>query len=375
MGAVRRVAIVGGGIAGFSTALALRQRGIEATVYEQAPELREVGAGIALWPNATRALRQLGVLDAVAMRSGPAETVWIVRTDGRPLIRFSTARPDAPALCIHRADLVGVLADALAPAAIQFGDAVERVTREAGAVGLQLASGRSVEIDLVVAADGIWSRVRDSCVEAVRPRYQGYTAWRAVTRMPSVRPACDAFEAWGDGRRFGLFALAGGRAYWYALASRREGERHRSPVAEKNDVLEMVDSWHPSMREAVDSTPVEAIVRHDIYDRAPARRWYAGRVVLAGDAAHGMTPDVGQGGAQALEDAVALGEALGTARSLADGLARYDLTRARRAARVATLSRWSARLGQLSGRGGRARNALATVVPSRWFELGFTAPF
>jgi len=375
MAAVRRVAIVGGGIAGLASAIALRQRGIEATVYEQAPALREVGAGIALWPNATRALRQLDVLDAVAARSGRAESVWIVRPDGRPLIQFSTARPDVPSLCIHRADLVGVLADALPPDAIQYGNAVELVTVDADEVQLHLANGLAISADLVVGADGIRSRVRDGCVEQVRPRYQGYTAWRAVTQMPPTRPPCDAFEAWGDGCRFGLFTLNDDRAYWYALATRIEGERRASPDAEKADVLAMVEGWHPCIREAVQSTAPGAIARHDVYDRPPARRWYADRVVLAGDAAHGMTPDIGQGGAQALEDAVALGDALSSTESLADGLAAYARARARRAAWVASVSRGSARFGQLSGWAARARSRVAAATPARWFETGFTSPF
>ena len=375
MAAVRSVAIVGGGIAGLALAIALRQRGIEATVFEQAPTLEEVGAGIALWPNATRALRQLDVLEAVVARSGYAESIWIVRPDGRPLIRFSTTRSDAPSVCIHRADLVGALADALPPEAIRFGTVVESVTVDTDQAQLNLSNGLAFSADLVVGADGIWSRVRETCVEQVQPRYQGYTAWRAVTQMPPTRPPCDAFEAWGDGCRFGLFTLDEGRAYWYGLANRSEGERHRMQQAEKADVLAMVADWHPSMREAIQSTPSAAISRHDVYDRPPARRWWVDRVVLVGDAAHGMTPDIGQGGAQALEDAVALGAALTSADELALGLATFAQARAQRAAWVSLMSRHSARLGQLRGWPGRIRNVVASGLPSRLFQAGFTAPF
>ncbi|MEM0963646.1 MAG: FAD-dependent oxidoreductase, partial [Bacteroidota bacterium] len=122
------VAIIGGGIAGLAAAVALRQRGIEATVYEQAPALRELGAGIALWPNATRALRSLGVLDAVAERSGRAEVIHILDASGHALVRFSTARPDVPSLCVRRSHLVAALADALDTDAIRYGKTFERAT-------------------------------------------------------------------------------------------------------------------------------------------------------------------------------------------------------------------------------------------------------
>ena len=372
MPATLRVAVVGGGIAGLAAALALRQRGVEATVYERAPALREVGAGIALWPNATRALRALHVLDEVAARSGRAESVQILRPDGRLLAQISTARPDAPSLCVRRPDLLAALADPLPPEALCLGASLVGAETAADGVTLRFADGTEVRADLVVAADGLRSTLRGALVGAVEPRHRGYTVWRGVAPHPPGWPSADACEVWDDGRRFGLFGLGHGQAYWYVCASRPAGERAPD---ERAAALAQVVEWHPAIPQTVQSTPAAATSRHDVYDRRVRGRRAAGRAVLVGDAAHGMTPDLGQGGAQGLVDAVELARALTAGPDPDAALAAFAREQRRRTAPVVLQSRLAGWIGQLGGRRARIRDLVTAAAPSRWFEAGFTAAY
>lgn len=370
MAAVARVAVVGGGIAGLATALALHRRGLEAVVLERAPALRELGAGIALWPNATRALRDLGILEAVSLRSGPAESIQIQSPTGHTLLRFSTSRPDAPSICVVRRDLVSVLEAALPSRTVRYGATFNSAAATARGIQVTTSDG-DLEVDLLVGADGLRSRVRDSLIENVEPVSQRFVAWRAVSTWPED-VGSDAIEMWGDGRRFGLFRLDHDRAYWYALATEDPGESSsRSDLAELERVFA---EWHPRVLKVVGNTEGE-IARHDVFDRPPSKQWASGRVVLVGDAAHGMTPDLGQGGAQGLEDAVALSRWLDLEDDLDVALAGYVRERMRRAVWIQRQSRYAGQLGQLSGVAGRVRNAVARATPSRLFEAGFTAAF
>ncbi|MEM1127969.1 MAG: FAD-dependent oxidoreductase [Bacteroidota bacterium] len=368
MSSVRTVAIVGGGIAGLATAVALRSYGLEVTVYERAPALTDVGAGISLWPNATRALRRLGALDALSPLAGQIQALNIRDAHGAVLLRTEATASDAPALCAYRPDLIEALRAQLPPQALQPGHTLTAVDAKGAQARLAFAEGSTAEADLVVGADGLHSRVRAYVTgKAPTPVYRGYRVWRGIGPLPTSFVPGEPSESWGDGRRFGLFDVGQGRVYWYATTNRPEHEPGRPPQARQAEVQRLFEGWHDPIGEAIAATPSEAILYGPTYDRQPRRGWSQGRAVLVGDAAHPATPNLGQGGCMALEDGLVLARCLAEASSLSEALASFERARYRRTARVMRQSLWTGRLGQTTGRVARARNAATRLVPGPLF--------
>ncbi|MGY0498022.1 FAD-dependent monooxygenase [Nocardia sp. FBN12] len=330
--------VVGGGIGGMAAALALVGRGWSVQVLERVPEVTEVGSGISLWSNALRALDALGVGDAVRGQ-GMAEISagirddrgrWISRTDVTTL----RERFGAPVV-IHRARLLDILRAALPEGVIRTGVAVREVTVD----GAVVHDAGTSTADLIVGADGIRSVVRRAVCGEVAPRYAGYTAWRMV--VDSEKQLTDFGETWGRGARFGIAPLVDGRVYCFAVYDAPE-----NTDGEFAEVRDLFGNWHQPIPDLLAATDPNAVLHNDIYDLPALPTFTAGRIALLGDAAHAMTPNLGQGGCQALEDAVVLG------RLAAEpgGLARYDRERrprtqmiTERSARIGTVAQLSAR--------------------------------
>ena len=325
--------IVGGGIGGLATALALGQRGWQLEVLERAPSFGEVGAGLSLWPNALRALDLLGVGGSVRGRAVLAGQAGIRNAAGRWLTRTDTAeleRRYGPTAMVHRADLLAVLRAAVPGEALRSGITVTGVRPD----GTVVHSGGESRADLIVGADGIRSVTRTSIWPgAAAPRYAGYTAWRMVTPPVQVD---DSGESWGAGERFGFAPLSDGRIYCFATANAAAGDASGG----LDGLRRRFGGWHEPIPALLAAASPGAVLHDDLYELPPLPSYAAGHVVLVGDAAHAMTPNLGQGACQALEDAVVLGQAL-DGRQGADvpgALASYDDLRLPRTQMIALRS-------------------------------------
>ena len=345
-----KVIVIGAGIGGLATAAGLRRLGAEVTVLERAAELRADGSGISLWDNAFTALDVLGTGDgvrAVSGRSAASLQAGQRVPDGRWLSR--TPHDAVAGLRIlHRADLQAVLLAAAGE--VRCGVQVSGVSADGRSVSYTESGSPTTETaDVVVAADGIRSRVRASWPGDPGLRYSGYSAWRAITAEP-VDLLGSAGETWGRGLRFGQAPLRDGRVYWFGVASLPAGQVYPDEVAA---VREAFAGWHDPIPALLEATPPEAVHRLDIHDlAAPAPTFRRGRCVLLGDAAHAMTPDLGQGGGQAVEDAATLVRLLENARvdagidaGIDEALTRYDALRRPRTARLLRTAR---RLGAVA---------------------------
>ncbi len=365
-----RVLIVGGGIAGLCAAIALRKVGYEPMLVERAPQFREVGAGISLWANAIRALDHIGAGDKVRAIGLPGSAGEFRRWDGRSLLRvehaeFERQRGLPPSLwMMHRAELIDALASFLPRESVQFGRELTRVEQDDRGATAIFADGGTERADLLVGADGIRSAVRKSLWGDEPLRYAGYTCWRGVAQVPeSLHERGVLMEIWGAGRRFGITPLPGGRIYWFAVS---DEAANGVDANAKAAVTERFSGWASPVPDIVALTPDDAIIRNDISDRPPIRSWSRGRVVLIGDAAHPTTPNLGQGGCMAIEDAPVLARCLKSAESLAGAMAEFERQRAPRTASV-TNDSW--RLGRLAQGHSFpiriARNWLTRLTPPR----------
>lgn len=331
-------AVVGGGIGGLPTALALIEKGWQVTVFERAAEFTEAGAGLSVWPNGMRALDELGVGARVRDLGIPDLEAGIRDRSGRWLSRTDTAelaRRYGPLLMIHRARLLDILRRALPPQALRAGTGIEQVRDHGTHVEIVHDSGRE-SADLVVGADGLNSTVRQSIwPQAPAPRYAGYTAWRLV--IDPGEPLTTGGESWGHGSRVGLAPMADGRVYLFAVANTAAAQH--SPDGELAELRRRFTGWHAPIPHLLDRAAADSVLRHDIYELPPLTSYATGRVALVGDAAHAMTPNLGQGANQALEDAVTLAAALDDQATVAAALATYDRLRRPRTQAIARRSR------------------------------------
>jgi 2-polyprenyl-6-methoxyphenol hydroxylase-like FAD-dependent oxidoreductase len=354
-----RVIVVGGGIAGLSAAIGLRQHGHEVVVLEGAPRIDPIGAGLTLFANAMSALDRLVVRDAVAAQGAPAKRSAILTWEGRELARVPRDLLEGT-IAIHRADLQRELAAAAGE--VRLGAEISAVEQHDDGVVARGADGSEERGDLLIGADGLSSVVR-SAIADVRPRYAGYTAWRGVSAA-SVESG-RLTESWGVGERFGLVDIGRGRTYWFATKNAPEGEPDE-PEGKKAEILRRFAGWHEPIAAIAESADEGAILRNDVYYLEPLPRWSERRVVLVGDAAHATTPGIGQGAAQAIEDAVVLSDRLATGGDLATALAEYEAIRRPRAEAVLKLSRRIDKAAQLaSPLGWRLRNAIVRRQPER----------
>jgi 2-polyprenyl-6-methoxyphenol hydroxylase-like FAD-dependent oxidoreductase len=338
--------------------------GIDSVVYERANELREVGAGMMLWPNATRVLRALGVLDRVMERSGPNDFFLVRSSDGRTLMNIALGNFDVPALCTRRSDLLAAMLDGVQT---RLGKELVGIEQLPDRVRVHFADGSCAEHEAVIGADGIRSCVRAEVCGTVAPVYRGYMVWRGVARCSrAAMPVGSNSESWGHGHRFGILNTGGDRFTWYATANVDESHVDAQD-GRKAELLRIFREWHEPVPQLVEAT--SEILKNGAYDLPRLKRWGRGRVTLLGDAAHSCTPNLGQGGCMALEDAFVLAKCL-REFGIEAGLRRYERLRRSRTRHVQKRSLWMGKIGQWDSRVVVAgREMVTSMLPAQIFEF------
>jgi 2-polyprenyl-6-methoxyphenol hydroxylase-like FAD-dependent oxidoreductase len=372
------VIIIGGGIGGLTAAIALQRHGVAAHVYEAAPELRTVGAGIWVPVNALEVLDRLGVAQAVQRAGALLERAELLDYRRGVLqtidLRAIAQRYGFSTVAIHRARLHEALTAELAHGTLHLGKACQQIEQDSQAVRVQFADGSTAQGSLVVAADGVRSAVRRQLFPSAQLRYSGQSSYRAVVRAALPRELeKGGQEIWGRGCRFGFSSIGGGNVYWYATLDSPPGVKESIQQA-KAQLQELFAPFPAPVQDLIAATKAELLIRTDIYDLRPLPAWYHGRVALLGDAAHATTPNLGQGGAQAIEDAWVLAESLARYPEPEQAFAAYQLLRQGKATMVVNRSWQMGKLAHLKNPLGRAlRNTLMRAAPTSVGQKQFDA--
>ena len=337
--------IVGAGIGGLAAALALQKAGADVRIFEQAPELGEIGAGLSISPNGALGLRALGVLDAVREHAYAPEYQF-VRHFRTARVLATVTRGDHLAetygeryYVIHRADLHRVLADAVRandPDAIVTGQRAIELRHVDDGVEVAFESGLRRRADLLIGADGLRSRMRSILFGAEQVRFTGFVAWRGlvpIERVPieAMDPPSQVFI--GPGRMINRYPLRGGRLLnFVAFAEHAAWEEEGWSIpATRGELAAEFEGWHPWVTQIITAVPEQNLFKWALCARSALVRWVAGHAALLGDAAHPLLPYLDQGAVMAIEDAVVLGRACLAAADVPEALARYEAARVGRA--------------------------------------------
>lgn len=326
MAKTKKIIIIGGGIGGAATAFALNRAGFNVSVYERARELREVGAGIALWANATHVLNELGLLKN-AVSNGCLTTNYQFNTqNGKELVNVPVDKFELPVIGIHRADLHKLLWSNYA-GKFALGQTFERFEQDGSKVRVYMKSGLQDEGDALIGADGLKSQVRAALFGEIPPIYRNFTTWRGLTNhIPNVYIPGYIHEFLGRGKGFGFMMLGNNRMYWYAAAKVKKGQGDIKE-GHKHELEVMFQDWKDAIPELIAATDEANIIKTDLYDRVPTRPWGRKNITLLGDAAHPMLPTLGQGACTALEDALVVTKCLQAEYDVVKAFEHYELQR------------------------------------------------
>ncbi|GAB3716413.1 FAD-dependent monooxygenase [Spirosoma flavus] len=339
--------IVGAGIAGLTTAIALRQIGIQPTIYEAAPIIKPLGAGLGLAANAVKAFQKLGIAESILNAGRLLDAFVILDQHGRTITRTDSKaisqKYGIDNFTIHRAELHCELLSHLGDTPIVTSKRAIQTVQNNGRVIIHFDDGTEQTTDYLIVADGIHSPIRQQLLPGSQPRYANYTCWRSVIDNTDLNLS-EATETWGPNGRIGLVPLTNNRLYWFACINAQPNDPQLRQYT-TSDLLRVFGDYHAPIPQVLDRTDNQKLLWHDVYDLKPLSQYTFDNIVLIGDAAHATTPNMGQGACQAIEDAVVLADELKKGGSVPDAFNRFEQRRLKRTHYITDNSR---RIGQIA---------------------------
>ena len=369
MGRSERIAIVGAGIGGLSLAIALQRRGFSVDIFESAPAIKPIGAGLGLAGNAIKAFEAIGIHEQVISAGSVLKRLTIRNEEGSILAETDSEKISreynvVDNFTIHRADLHAVLLSNIIPETLHLGRTCVDFSASEKSVILNFSDHPNFTADYVIACDGIRSVFRQKLLPRSKPRYSGYTCWRAVIdKLPPDVSLEETSETWGAGARFGIVPVNKKRLYWFACLNTKEND----PVMRQytvQDLLRHFGNFHKPIPDILSHTANEQLIWSDIHDVQPVDRFAFGNVLLLGDAAHATTPNMGQGACMAIEDAATLANLMARSHNVESSFQDFEHKRIARTTRIVNDS-W--RLGRVAQWKNplliQMRNALLRITP------------
>lgn len=354
------ITIIGAGIAGLTTALALKRRGHPVSVYESAVAIKPIGAGIVMAGNAMQIFQELGIREKIATAGNIISALKLTDETFRPL---STVRLEklerkygVSNVALHRADLQRILAEEVGYENIHVGKRLINI-RNGETVTLTFEDNSELKTKIVFGADGIHSTVRTQLFEPTTIRDSNQLCWRGVLNTELAENyGHEAYEAWGRGKRFGFVKISSNRMYWFAVVN--EG------MDKNKNLTDLFKDFHPDILKIISGTDKDQIYQNQLLDLKPFSGWHQGNVCLVGDAAHAATPNLGQGACQAVEDAFIIGKLFSSGKSPGKIFAEYEKLRKKKAHYIVNTS-W--RIGKVphieNGIGVWFRNLIVKMIP------------
>ncbi|AGB81999.1 2-polyprenyl-6-methoxyphenol hydroxylase-like oxidoreductase [Serratia sp. FGI94] len=328
--------VIGAGIGGLSAAVALKQAGIECEVFEAVEEIKPVGAAISIWPNGVKCMQHLGMGEIMETYGGPMRSMaYQEYRSGAIMTRFSLAplieRVAGRPCPVSRAELQREMLDFWGRDGVQFGKRVTEAQEHADGVTVSFSDGTTARGDVLIAADGSRSALRPAVLGYTpERRYAGYVNWNGLVEIDEAIAPADQWTTFvGEGKRVSLMPVADGRFYFFFDVPLPAGlAEDRSTL--RADLQRYFSGWAPQVQRLIAALDPATTNRIEIHDIEPFERLTRGRIVLLGDAAHSTTPDIGQGGCAAMEDAVVLGDAFRTHDDIGAALQQYESRRCER---------------------------------------------
>ncbi|MDO1449087.1 FAD-dependent monooxygenase [Rhodocytophaga aerolata] len=367
---MKTIAILGGGIGGLCTAIALQKKGFQVNIYESAPVLKALGAGLGLAANAVKALTDLGMGEELLQAGAVLTSFEILAENGKLITKTNSLEVSkkfgTDNVTIHRADLHHLLVQQLQPHTLVLGKACKDFEQSSTGVRIFFKDGSEAKGDYLIAADGIHSVVRKKLVPGSVPRYAGYTCWRAVIEgQPEGFHKQKATETWGSKGRFGIVPLSQNRIYWFACKNAPYQDTHYAKFTTK-ELSDNFKDYHQPIPNILAMTTDEQLIWNDIIDIKPIKQFAFGKVLLCGDAAHATTPNMGQGACQAIEDAVILANCMSVyATDLEKAFQVFEQKRISRTTRIVNTSWQLGKVAQLENKLLLSlRNTLLRLVPA-----------
>jgi 2-polyprenyl-6-methoxyphenol hydroxylase-like FAD-dependent oxidoreductase len=366
---MKKIAILGGGIGGLCTAIALQNKGFDVKVYESAPQFKALGAGLVLAANAIKALQHIGIGNQILKSGNVLQKFVIKEQNGKVITKTDSLRVSqqfgTDNFTIHRADLHELLLKNLPLQTLEPGKLCVDFTQDHSGVTIIFNDGDIVRADCLIAADGIHSVIRQKLVPSSQPRYAGYTCWRAVIEgQPQDFDATQATETWGLNGRVGIVPLSKNRIYWFICKNAPYQDVRQSKFTIENLQQEFTE-FHDPIPQILEMTKNSQLIHNDIIDIKPIKNFAFGKVVLSGDAAHATTPNLGQGACQAIEDAVILANCIEKYKTIEEAFRIFESKRIHRTTKIVNTSWNLGKIAQLENVWFyKIRNTLLRLVPA-----------
>lgn len=353
------ISIIGAGIGGLTLGNILKQHQYDFTLYESAPEIKPVGAGIMMAVNAMQVFDQLGLKEKIENAGNKIHRITLSNESMKPFSKTEILelekKYNSCNVAIHRAELQRILAENLDPAAIRLNHSLKTIEKKENYI-LDFDNGTRVESTIVFGADGIKSPIRNQILKTGTIRSSGQKCWRGLVdfELPEKHHH-EAFEMWGKGKRFGFVKISEKKVYWYACINEKSFGRYLK-------LTDIFKEYHSLVLKLIEATEEEDIICNEISDLSPIPKWYSENLCLIGDAAHATTPNMGQGACQAIEDAYILGKLLEKHKDFNFIFEQFQKIRRKKVDYIVNTS-W--KIGQISQweQGNSLRNFLMSLIP------------